>query len=202
MWYDTEELQTDWSKPTRRPRWVIPVAIIAIIALLLTAVWAVGGFDARRGRLPLLEAGTTYQTGQLQVTFTYAVAKASSLGKGTSVKVYGTCRNISDTPTHVSNDNAYAAKMGGSDDMVLPTLLTFEGPTFNTVTKLNPGLDPVLCALTFDYESAIKVSDHFILAIYDMDWGDHTVTKSGEESWQVRSTGVRLVIPLRVQASS
>lgn len=78
--------------------------------------------------MPLLEAGTTYQTGQLQVTFTYAVPRPRPWAKAPRSRSTAPARNISDTPTHVSNDNAYAAKMGGSDDMVLPTLLTFGDP--------------------------------------------------------------------------
>lgn len=201
VWFDTQPLESDWPGPTRRPRWVIPVAVVAAVALVMGLVWAVGGFGERRGSFPLLAAGTTYETGQLRVTLEYAEASVSIGGDEYSIVAYGTCTNVSDTPTVSTNDRAFAGLVLGDSATPDAELVTYGRSGTNATTELNPDLRPHSCAVSFSFPITTRLTDYFIVGIWDLEWGDHTITQSGEESWATGTTGVRVLLPLRVLAS-
>lgn len=199
VWHDTQPLEPDWPGPTRRPRWLTPVSIAAAIAAAMFVVWAAGGFAVRSGRFPLLGAGTTVDTGQLRITLTHAEAK-NRYGDEWTITAHGTCTNTSDEPTHISSDNAFAASVPGTNAQADVELLTFGGSTNHTL-HLNPRLEPQLCNVSFSFPSSTQLPDYFVLGIWDLEWGDHTLTQNGEQSWAAGNTGVRILLPLRVSAS-
>lgn len=200
-WWDTGPLETDWPAPTRR-RWLAPLVVGLVLVLLVAGTWAFGGFADRTGRFPLLATGTSVETAQLRVTFTRAEARpAGSTNRNLTVTVFGTCENISDTPTVPTNSDAFAGAVPGVD-FVNTDYVSFGGPGSGSTTGLNPGLQPTECDVTFRFPAATTMSDSFFVVLCDMVWKDNTLTQSGEYSWVRQNSGVKVAVPLVVVPTS
>jgi hypothetical protein len=194
-WWDTGPLETDWPSPGRH-RWRVLGVVAVALVLVVAGTWAGGGFAERTGRFPLVATGTSVETAQLRVTFTRAEARpAGDANPDLRVTVYGTCENVSDTPTASSNSDAFSGAVPFAD-FVNTDYIAFGGPGSNTTTNLNPGLQPTVCGVTFSFPATTILSDVFLVVVCDMVWKDNTITQSGEHSWVWQNTGVKVAVPL------
>lgn len=170
------------------------------VVLILTVVWAVGGFEYRGDRVTKVAAGTTLEVGPYALTFTSATVQRKTSDNTYEVVVTGTGRTTSAKtiapPTGTSGfisskspvtgeiQNVESFRYGDSTEIIL------------RARAFTPGLDPVTFTTTFEYKKPI--SDQLLLVVFDLEFFDNYIFSDDEPTWNRVNTGHSMVLPLQV----
>lgn len=196
---------TQEDAPARRRRDVPLLGVVALaLAVVVVAVWLLGGFNQAKGRLMILPAGTTVAMGPMEMSLTSATAR-QSVGSGWSVEVLGRCRNVTDKVVDgIANRlarNAFGLQDPRTATVYDEALINFGSSTWlDGEESLNPGLPPTACVLSFTLDESFEPADFVWVGISEVEFIDASLTGTGDLAWSATRTGYRFAVPLSVIA--
>lgn len=180
---------SDRPQPARpRRTWIWFAAILAALAVLVGLVWVAGGFDQRTDVRTAVPPGTTIATGPYEFTFDSATVQKKKDYDGTlswEVVVVGSGRVTGDQAMGPSTlDSFFAAREPVSGQVVEPKDQQY-GPPGRPVggSFFTPGLAPVAYRLVFEFPIERDQPRSVDLAVWELEYRDTTLLKTGELSW-------------------
>lgn len=207
VWTDTDPLDEDWAEPKpvrHRPLWLAAGVPVVVLALLVTLVWSVGGFEMRRNAVHLQDPGTIVESGPFEFIFTEATAQPAYEEDGWKVTVIGTGRVTGDTAERppTGDDGPFVARDPKSREVQVPlTPEVGEPPTPEDRaegTYFTPGLPMVPIKLEMEFSEAYEPTAKLTLVVLQQEFTDNTLTGTGEKSWNNANSGTIMDLPVTV----
>lgn len=161
------------------------------VVLILTAVWALGGFRLRHDRFVTVPAGTTITAGPYELTFTSATSQYRTTSNDYEVVALGTGRT--------TKDSTIAAPTGDSGFIYAQNPTTKQGQTVRSFNygdatdpifkaqSFTPGLAPIRFSASFIFTA--PPSDRLVLAVFDQEFADKFVFGDDDPTWNTVRTG-------------
>lgn len=173
-------------KPQRT--WIWFASILAALVVLVGLVWLAGGFEQRTDVRTTITPGTTITTGPYAFTFDSAtVQKKKDYDDALlwEVVVIGSGRVTGDEAMGPSSLNGFfAAQEPVSGQVVEPKDQQYGPPGRATGGSFfTPGLAPIPYRLVFHFPADIDQPRSVELAVWDLQYRDTTLLKTGELSW-------------------
>jgi len=177
----------------------IPIAVIALVVVLVAVF---GGFGARTDRVVRVPLGAEMTSGPLVYTFNQAVITAPgkyAYDKVWTVSVRGTVRNTgtdSETPG-LSSFATVLVTAPGIDDLI--DLYSYKiGTRLNTAYNsgvVTPGLPAVPVTLAFQVPLTWHPTSVVRVIVQTQIYTDVTFLKTGEQGWSPIAAGTEAVVP-------
>jgi hypothetical protein len=170
------------------------------LVLLLTVVWALGGFEHRGDRIVPVTVGTTLEVGPYELTFTSATAQRVTAADNYEVVVQGTGRTTKDetiAPTTGDSGFIVAKNPANSEIQTVESFHYGDGTDVTLRAKsFTPGLEPIRFTATFDYTQPVR--DSLLLVVFDQDFFDNNIFSDDEPTWNRVDTGYSMKLPVQV----
>jgi len=191
---DSEEQPSSGMQRT----WVMIGSLVVAFAVLIGLTWVAGGFDQRTDLRTIIPPGTTIATGPYEFAFTAATVQKKETFSDElvwEVIVSGTGRTTGDEAISPSSlDWFFSAREPVSNTVVEPESQQF-GPTDRSLSGgsfFTPGLAPVPYRLVFHLPVAIDRPTTVELGVWDLEYRDRSLLRTGELSWGRADTYYRI----------
>jgi hypothetical protein len=211
-WLDEGEPNPSWPPPVGHEPRTRPVlraglvyACVALaLALLVTAVWGLGGFRKRTDLLIRTEPGTKISTGPYELAFTHATAQRKT-AFGTNaisweVKAVGTGRTTGSSsiaPT-TSDDGMFASRDPGSGEIEVADGFTMGSEGSTDRRTFTPGAPPVDFLVTFTYKASYAPGPTLRFLVSTLEFTDTSLVGDGKKTWNNATYSYELFLPVRV----
>lgn len=185
-----------------RRRWPHPALTgFVVVALVLTVIWAAGGFAGRKDLRITTEPGQLIATGPYEFAFTRATAqRVERFGSEVivDVRLIGTGRTTGDraiapsslSPMFVARDEATREIQEAESQQIGPGAGLENGSTFT------PGLPPVEFTVEFEFPASFRPGKTLVFAIAELEFGDRSLLRTGEKSWNNGDRYFFVTLPL------
>lgn len=175
-------------------------ALIALgLVLVLTAVWALGGFAVRGDQIARVDAGTTLVVGPYELTFSSASVQHLPSEEKYEVVVAGTGRTTKDKTISPPTGEASFVYTKNPANQETQTVQSFDyGDSTDVILQpdsFTPGLDKIAFSATFDY--AQPVSGELTLIVFDQEFSDNYIFSDDEPTWNRIDSGYAMTLPVR-----
>lgn len=212
MWTDDADLDPSWAPPqepaeyrprSRRRILGIGIPVLAVV-LVIATVWALGGFDYRDDKITDVAAGTKFEDGPFEFTFTTATIQLKEQFDDTminEVSVYGTVRNTWDEALDADSDWFLIADPSGGDPKGATSANIFrKGDVPDAPSMVAPGLAAVDYQVQFELDKSTKAPKQITFGVGKLSYGNNSVfSTSNEETWDADNGELnRIHVPLKV----
>ena len=161
---------------------------VGVLTVVLTLIWALGGFRDRTDLRIASLAGAPIATGPYEFAFTRATAqRVKRFGDEFTVQVfvYGTGRTTGDT----AESPGTLSPMFWAYDQQSRELHAMEGQrfgpgaTFGHGSSFTPGLPPQDYVVTFEFTDAYRPGPSITFAVAELEFSDTSLLGTGEQTW-------------------
>ena len=173
-------------------------SLVVAFAVLIGLTWLAGGFDQRTDLRTTVSPGTTIVTGPYEFVFSAAtVQKKKSFSDALvwEVIVSGTGRTTGDEAISPSSlDWFFSVREPVSTTVVEPESQQFGAPerSLSGGSFFTPGLPPVPYRLVFHLPVTIDRPAGVQLGVWDLEYRDRSLLRTGELSWGRADTNYRI----------
>lgn len=173
--------------PDGRRTWLMIGSLVVALAVLVGLTWVAGGFDRRTDLRTIVGPGTEISTGPYVFAFTAAtVQKKNTFDDQVvwEVVVDGTGRTTGDAAITPSTLNwFFSLREPVSDSVVEPESQRFGATDRSDGSFFTPGLAPIPYRLVFQLPAELPRPTDVQLAVWDLEFRDRSLLKTGELSW-------------------
>ena len=191
-----DQHQLDADQPDARRTWLMLGSLVVALAVLVGLTWVAGGFDQRTDLRTVVAPGTTIATGPYEFTFTAATVQKKKNFDDTlvyEVVVSGTGRTTGDEAIAPASLNWFASlREPASGEVVEPESQRFGAANRDGGSFFTPGLDPIPYRLVFLLPASIERPTAVQLAVWDLEFRDTSLLRTGEKSWGRANTFYRV----------
>jgi hypothetical protein len=192
----TDTLQPDTEQPDGRRPWLMVGSLVVALAVLVGLTWVAGGFDQRTDLRTVVPAGTTIATGPYEFAFTATTVQKKRNYDDTlvyEVIVSGTGRTTGDEAIAPASLNWFTSlREPASGEVVEPESQRFGAADRDGGSFFTPGLDPIPYRLVFLLPASIERPTAVQLAVWDLEFRDTSLLRTGEKSWGRANTFYRV----------
>ena len=205
IWLDEGQVDPGWAPPEPRrrplPSWVVPVAVVAVLALLLGLVWGAGGFGRRTDLLLDRAPGTTVSTGPYELRFSTATAQQRTDYRGEVVwrlVMSGEGRTTGDesiAPLFADQNGMFVAKDQASGEIQVA-----DGQALGVEKRLGgrftPGLPMQPFEVQFEFGEDYRPQPSITFVVYQLDYRDSSLLGNQDKSWRNAERAYRFQLPV------
>ncbi|GAA3703308.1 hypothetical protein GCM10022204_20710 [Microlunatus aurantiacus] len=173
--------------PDGRRTWLMVGSLVVALAVLVGLTWVAGGFEQRTDLRTIVAPGTVIATGPYAFAFTAAtVQKKKTFDDQVvwEVVVAGTGRTTGDAAITPSTlDWFFSLREPASTSVVEPESQRFGADDRSGGSFFTPGLAPIPYRLVFQLPAALERPTAVQLAVWELEFRDRSLLKTGELSW-------------------
>ncbi|SDD36009.1 hypothetical protein [Auraticoccus monumenti] len=209
-WLDPRPLRRDWPEPApplRVPSWALWGVPVLLLALVLVAVTALGGFERRTDRIAVMAPGSELDTRDLVYTFTDATVQHQQDYDGVwewEVVTRGTVRNPHDEPLSPRTGDYGSLVVRGVPG---PETATIEQVSVSASLQddfdhrrrdVRPGRATLPIEVSFVLPDSYRPADRIALGAFVMEYTDNYVLGlgGGERTWNKTDEVFMVYLPL------
>lgn len=179
--------QPSTEEPDARRTWLMLGSLVVALAMLVGLTWVAGGFDQRTDLRTVVAPGTMIATGPYEFVFTAATVQKKKNFDDTlvyEVTVSGTGRTTGDEAIAPDSLTWFASlREPASGTVVEPESQRFGAANRDGGSFFTPGLDPIPYRLVFLLPVSIERPTAVQLAVWDLEFRDTSLLRTGEKSW-------------------
>jgi hypothetical protein len=209
-WVDPAAVDPAWTPPPltlsgrrRSPALIVGVIGLALV-LVLTLVWALGGFHKRTDLLLPREPGAQVSSGPYAFVFTGATAQHKKDFDDSlywTVVVRGTVANTGPealSPPYSSN-GMFVSKDPASGEIQEPTVAKIGDGQYTDHNTVTPGLPPVGYQIEFRYSDVYRPGPTLRFLAFQLEYSDVDLT-GDQKSWNNATRAYEYFLPVKVLA--
>ena len=188
----------------QRSPWLTVGIPVVVLALVITAIWAAGGFELRRNAVELKQPGQVITSGPFEFVFTEVTVQPAYDEEGWDVVVHGTGRVLGDKALRprTGDNGPFVARDPRSREVQVPLTPTIgEPPTPEDRaqgTSFTPGLPMVPITLEMEFGEEYEPAGYLTWIVLEQEFSDVSLTQSGEETWNNSGHGSIMDLPVTV----
>lgn len=188
--------------PATGPRRPHPLLLgVGVLALVLTLLWVLGGFQDRTDLRIVSRAGALVATGPYEFAFTRATAqRVNRFGDEYVVQVfvYGTGRTTGDSAESPSTLSPmfWAYDQQSREIHAMEGQRFGPGATFGHGSSFTPGLPPQDYVVTFEFTDAYRPGSSITFAVAELEFSDTSLLGTGEKTWNNADQRYVMQLPL------